>query len=78
MANLTITVNDDALRRARSRAALEGRSVNALLKEVLEAYSGTDRDRHAAVEDLLTHSKSTPSRSGHCKWTRDELHERHG
>lgn len=76
MSNLTITVNEDVLRHARSRAALEGKSVNALLSEVLEAYAGIDRDRQIAMDDLMSLSKSEHSRRGGREWTRDDLHDR--
>ena len=52
MANLTIAVDDDVLRRARVRAAEQGTSVNAVLREELVRYAdpaGSDR----AVEELL-------------------------
>ena len=38
--NLTITVDDQVLKRARLRALQEGTSVNAVLRECLEAYAG--------------------------------------
>ena len=43
MANLTLAVDDDLLRRARVRAAKEDTSVNAVVRELLAAYSAADR-----------------------------------
>jgi predicted nucleic acid-binding protein len=40
MANLTITVDEELLRRARIRALEQGTSVNALLREYLSAFAG--------------------------------------
>ncbi|MFC2144525.1 hypothetical protein ACFLQM_02430, partial [Acidobacteriota bacterium] len=40
--NLTITVDDEVLRRARIRALSQGTSVNAVLREFLESYAGSD------------------------------------
>ncbi len=40
--NLTITVDDEVLRRARIRALSQGTSVNAVLREVLESYAGSE------------------------------------
>ena len=45
--NLTITVDDDVLRRARIRALEQGTSVNAVLREFLESYAGADGERRA-------------------------------
>ncbi|MGM0577663.1 MAG: ribbon-helix-helix protein, CopG family [Myxococcota bacterium] len=77
MANLTITVDEDLLKRARIRALEQGTSVNALLREYLEAYAGDDRVR-AAREGLVELARTTDSGSGPHgrRWSRDELHER--
>lgn len=76
MANLTITVNDDSLKKARIRAIQEGTSVNALLKEYLDSYSNVRRDQQEAVARILTVSRKSKSRRGERTWSRDELHER--
>ena len=76
MANVTITLDDDLLRRARVRAAQTGTSVNAVLREFLESWVGKRSHRAAAVVSLLKRSeRSTSARAGR-RWTRDELHER--
>lgn len=41
MANLTITLDDELLRRARMRALEQDTSVNALLRDYLEAFAAT-------------------------------------
>lgn len=76
MANLTITVEDDVLRRARIRAAELGTSVNAVLREHLEEWTGIQERRKRALESFLDASKRSPASSGGRKWTRDELYER--
>lgn len=76
MANLTITVNDDLLKRARLRALEQGTSVNAVLREYLETFAGARGLREQAVRDLLRLSGSARSRRGRRRWTREELHER--
>jgi plasmid stability protein len=45
--NLTITVDDELLRRARIRALSQGTSVNAVLREFLESYAGSDAEAAA-------------------------------
>lgn len=76
--NLTIIVDDETLRRARIRALEQGTSVNAILREFLEAYAGTRQDHVSAAERIISLARATPGRSGAARWTRDELHERDG
>ncbi len=76
MANLTITVDDDLLKKARIRALEQGTSVNALLREYLEAYTGVRLIREERLKDLIRLSQAASSRRGGRAWTRDELHER--
>lgn len=42
MADLSITVDDEVLRRARLRASEQGTSVNVLLRDYLKAYAATE------------------------------------
>ena len=43
MANLTLSVDDDLLSRARVRAAEQGTSVNAVVRELITGFAATDR-----------------------------------
>jgi plasmid stability protein len=77
MANLTITIDDELLKRARLRALERNTSVNALLREYLEAFAGAEsgmlvRKRLAARARDATSSSGRAGRS----WSRDDLHER--
>ena len=76
MANLTITVDENALKKARIRALEEGTSVNAVLRDYLESYAGTQRAYKNAVKEILMLSKAARSRRGDKTWSREELHER--
>jgi len=76
MANLTISVDDDLLRRARVRAAELGTSVNAVLREYMRAWAGEAELRARAVASLLKRSKRARNGRGGRRWSRDELHER--
>ncbi len=64
MANLTITVDEETVKRARIRALEEGTSVNALLRGYLEEYSGVRRERREAGRKLLELSKNSKAGSG--------------
>nr|MBS0019979.1 hypothetical protein [Gammaproteobacteria bacterium] len=76
MTNLTITVDDEVLKRARLRALQEDTSVNALLRDTLEAYAGVKAGRKSAVSELLRLAKESQAGSGGERWTREELYER--
>ena len=76
MANLTITIDDEVLKRARVRATEQGTSVNAVVREYLEQYAGSRSAQEQAVAKLLALSKQTTSKRGRRAWSRDELHER--
>ena len=49
MANLTISIDDDLLRRARVRAAELGTSVNAVLRDYLLSWARGADERARAV-----------------------------
>ena len=76
VANVTITLDDDLLKKARIRAAEQGRSVNAVIREQLEQWVGGGRAQARAVASLLRRSEVARSRRGNRRWTRDELYER--
>ena len=77
MTNLTVTINDEILRKAHIRAKRQGTSLNRLLREFLAAYSEGDNTREA-TRAILQHAKrhSAGSGRGQKNWTREELHER--
>jgi len=76
MANLTISLDDDLLRRARVRAARLGTSVNAVLREFMESWAGETGERRRAIASLLKRSSKARSARRGRTWTRDELHGR--
>ncbi|MBM3686893.1 MAG: hypothetical protein FJW85_07835 [Actinobacteria bacterium] len=59
MTNLTITVDEETLRRARIRALEEGSSVNAVLREYLSRYA---EDRGRAERPVHTCHSPTVNR----------------
>lgn len=76
MANLTITVEDDLLKQARVRAAQQGTSVNAVLRDYLERYAGLRARRDEAARSLLALAEAAGSSHTGERWTRDSLYER--
>ena len=76
MANLTITIDEEVLKKARMRALAQGTSVNAILAEYLESYADLSARQEEATRALLSLSRKARSARGRRRWTRDELHER--
>ena len=74
--NLTITVDKEVLKRARIRALEQDTSVNALLREYLNAYAGLADTKREAMDLLVRLSREDSSRSGDSEWTREDLHKR--
>ncbi|MDP9412159.1 MAG: hypothetical protein M3R38_10530 [Actinomycetota bacterium] len=64
MTNLTITVDEHTLKRARMRALQEDTSVNAVLRDYLEEYSGVRRERREAGRRLLELARNSGAGSG--------------
>jgi hypothetical protein len=58
------------------RALERGTSVNAVLREHLQAYTAGGVDRATAIRSLLARSRRAKSGRGASRWTRDSLHER--
>ena len=58
MANLTITVDEETVKRARMRALEEGTSVNAELREYLEDYAGVRREAGRRLLELARNSRA--------------------
>ncbi len=73
--NLTITIDDEVLRRARIRALHQGTSVNALLRDFLESYAGSDIEADAR-RGLVTLARASTASSdpGGRTWTRDDIY----
>ncbi len=75
MANLTITVDDATLKRARIRALQRDESVNAYLADALRRYADADTDDEgmAAVLAAARASRHGSGAQGRT-WRRDDLH----
>lgn len=77
MSNLTITVDEELLKKARMRALEEDTSVNAVLRDYLEDYAGLRRERQEAgrkIMELARNSKMSSGGEGLPK--REELYDR--
>ena len=77
MANLTLTIDAEVLRRARIRALERGTSVNAVVRDYLGRFARAD-DPGAALREFARLAKAGGSGSGPGgrRWTREELYDR--
>jgi hypothetical protein len=73
--NVTLSVEDEVILRARRRAEALGTSVNQLVREYLEQLAGkSDPNEDAAEFERLSRLANGDSRGW--KFNREELHER--
>lgn len=76
MANLTVALDDELLRRARIRALQQGTSVNALVRDYLTAFADQREVQIKALEEVLEIAANSKASSGGRRWSRDELYDR--
>ena len=76
MANLTIAIEDDVLKKARLRAVEQSTSVNAVVREFLREYAGTATRQAAAAKRVIELAHESNAQVGPITWTRDEVHDR--
>jgi antitoxin component of RelBE/YafQ-DinJ toxin-antitoxin module len=73
--NVTLSVDDEVVSRARRRAEALGTSVNQLVREYLEQLAGKT-DPNADADEFERLSKLAQGNSNGWKFNREELHER--
>ncbi len=73
--NVTLSVDDQVIQRARRQAEAMGTSVNQLVREYLDQLAGTaDSNNDAAEFEKLSHLAQGDRRGW--KFNREEIHER--
>lgn len=73
--NLTLSIDDQVVARAREKAAALGKSLNQLVRDYVEQLAGRD-DPDRIVSELRRLSAASAGSSRGKRWTREELHER--
>lgn len=75
--NITLSVDEEVVRRARSQAERLGKSVNQLVREYLEQLAGkSDPEADAAEFERLSQLAKGNSRGW--RFNREQIHERSG
>ncbi len=77
MANLTLSIDEELLKRARIRALEQDTSVNSLVRDYLEGFA-TGGPQRSGMTEFLAWAETVHASSGPRgrTWTRDELYER--
>ena len=76
MTNLTISVDENLIRKARVRAINEGTSVSARIREFLADYAqGNDR-RQIAGQAFIAAARRSKANTEGATWSRDDAHDR--
>ncbi len=73
--NVTLSIDEQLLARARRVADSMGKSVNQLVREYLESLTDAG-DPARDIEELRRLSKQGKGRSRGWRFSRDEIHER--
>ncbi len=71
--NVTLSINEQLVERARKRAAALGKSLNQLIRDYLETLAGSD-DAERSIDEFRRLSGRGHSRGR--RFDRDEIHER--
>ena len=75
--NLTLSMPEDLVRRAKVAAAQRDMSVSALVARLLEQVVGDPRDdAQVWAQERRLMDEGMGMRVGEVTWTRDDLHER--
>jgi len=76
MANVTFKIDDQLLDKARRLANQRKTSLNAIVRERIEAFVSSDRRRELALQGLEDFFERSQAIVGPKTWTREDLHER--
>jgi hypothetical protein len=71
--NLTLSVDDQVVSKARKKAEVLGKSLNQLIRDYLQKLAGGD-DPQRSIEEFQSLSGQGHSRGW--RFNRDEIHER--
>lgn len=75
--NLTLSLSDELVRKAKLVAAQRDTSVSALVSELIENLTGGTSDYERAwADEVALMKQGSGLRIGAVTWTRDELHQR--
>lgn len=74
MANLTLTIDDELLKKARMHALQRGTSVNALVRDYLERISHDQSDLEEILSGIDAIADAAKAGRGGRRWSREDLY----
>lgn len=76
MTNLTLSIDEETLKRARIRALEQGTSVNAVVRAFLGSYAGVDDENRALRRFVeIAEGSGAGARGKGRRWRREDLYE---
>jgi len=76
VANITLKIDEELLKKARRLALQRKTTINAVVRKGIEDFVSGDISRQASLKGLEAFFRQTRARVGAKTWTRDDLHER--
>jgi len=77
MPNITLSVDDDIVRKVRRIAIDKNTTLTAMIREYLTSVAGRDDQiKHETISKLNRSFRTISRDMGQRKWSREDLHER--
>jgi DNA-directed RNA polymerase subunit F len=77
MANITMSIDDELIKKVKKIAVEKNTTLTGLVREYLTRIAKQDEQRRKEViNELFRIMNSSEMRVGETRWSRDELHER--
>jgi plasmid stability protein len=76
MANLTISIDDQLIRKARIRAINESTSVSARIREFLTVYAEGENRQQQVAQGFIAAARRSKASSEGLAWNRADLYDR--
>ena len=76
MTNLTLSLDEELVKRARMRAIGEGTSLSAKVRDFLAGYASATDQKQLAGQALLAAAAQSTANTAAATWTREGLHDR--
>jgi hypothetical protein len=73
--NVTLSIDEETLARARELAVRRGTSLNQMVRDYLEEVA-SDLSSEEILQELEANWEKNSGDSGGRRWTREEIHER--
>ena len=76
MSNVTLSIEEEDLKKARIQALQNGTSLNAVIRDFIKQYVNRDTHYQQLTERVLKQTENTNELGGGRDWTREELYDR--